>query len=178
MVFSEHQPLQRTRLHDHARPADIGADIGDAAHERLVAEDRPQHIVLLHAVLKRDDAGAGLHDWQQLARGALAVPELDAEHHHIDGADGPGVVGHVDLGQVERRRPAFDREAALAHGGKMCAARNEMNIGAALDEPGAEIPAYAPRAHDRNSHHALQPQAEAAILCPRSALNRLAAGPL
>src|SRR5215467_3104259 len=177
VVFTEHQPFYRSRLHDHARPADIGADIGDAAHERLVAEDRPQHVVLLHAVLKRDDAGAGLRDWQQLAGGALAVPELDAEHHHIDRADGPGVVGHVDLGQVERRGPAFDREAALAHGGKMRAARNEMNISTALDEPGAEIPAHAPRAHDRNSQRALQPQAEAAILCPHSALNRLAAEP-
>src|SRR5262245_53547257 len=176
VVFPEHQPLQRTRLHDHARPADIGPDISDAAHERVVAEDRPQHIVILHAVLKRDDAGAGLHDRQQLARGTLGVPELDAEHHHIDGADGPGVVGHTDIWQVQRLRPAFNRETALAHGGKMRPACNEMNIGAALDEPGAEIPAHAPRAHDRNSQGALQPQTDAAILCRRSPLNRL--GPL
>src|SRR5262249_10826234 len=117
VVFSKHKPLQRTRLRDHAGPTDVGPDIGDAAHERLVAEDRPQHIVLLHAVLKRDDAGAGLRDRQQLARSTLSVPELDAEHYDIDGADGAGVVGHVDFGQMERLRPAFDRETVLAHGG-------------------------------------------------------------
>src|SRR5262249_38574670 len=176
VVFSKHKPLQRTRLRDHAGPADMGPDIGDAAHERFVAEDRPQHVVLLYAVLKRDDAGAGLHDRQQLAHGVLGVPELDAEHHDIDGADGAGIVGHVDFGQMERLRPTFDRETVLAHGGKMRAARDEMHIGAALDEPGAEIAAHAPRAHDRNSQHALQPQADAAILCRRSHLNRL--GPL
>src|SRR6516165_4101792 len=177
VVFSKHEPLQRTRLRDHTGPADVGPDIGDAAHERVVAEDRPQHIVLLHAVLKRHHAGAGLHDRQQLARGVLGVPELDAEHHDIDGADGAGIVGHVDFGQMERLRPAFDRETVLAHGGKMRPARNEMHIGAALDEPGAEIPAHTPRAHNRNSQRALQPQADAAILCPRSHLNRLGARP-
>src|SRR5262249_47516781 len=112
-------------------------------------------------------------------RAALSLSQSLTQNITI--STGPMVRGssHVDLGQVERRGPAFDRDAALAHGGKMRAARNEMNISTApLDEPGAEIPAHAPRAHDRNSQRALQPQADAAILCPRSALNRLAAGPL
>ena len=156
IVFSEYQSLHRARLHDDAGPADGGADIGDAAHQRFLADDRPQHVVLLHPVLKRDDGGRRLHERQQLARGRLGVPQLDAEHHRIDGTDGLGIVGHVDLGQVDRLRAAFDGEPALAHGGKMCAARDEMNISTPLNEPRAEIPADASRAHDRNSQRVLQ----------------------
>jgi hypothetical protein len=76
-----------------------------------------------------------------LARGSFRVPQFDAEHHHVDRADGFRVVSRVDLGQMDRIRPAFDREAALAHGGKMRPARDEMNIGAPLHEPRAEIAA-------------------------------------
>ena len=59
IVFAEHQPFHRTRLRDHTGSADRGPDIGDAADERLVADDRPQHVIFLHAVLKRDDSGRG-----------------------------------------------------------------------------------------------------------------------
>src|SRR5262249_60218331 len=51
VVLAEHQALHRTLLRDHAGPADVGADIGDAADERRLADDRTQHVVLLHAVL-------------------------------------------------------------------------------------------------------------------------------
>ena len=47
----------------------------------------------------------------------------------------------------------------IAHGGKMRSARDEVNVGAALDQPGTEIPADAARPHDRNSHRALRAQA-------------------
>src|SRR5262249_18240043 len=76
-----------------------------------------------------------------------------------DRADGFRLVAHTDLRQMDRLRPALDREPALAHGGKMCAARDEMNIVAALHEPRAEIAADASRPHDRNSHRTLRAQA-------------------
>jgi hypothetical protein len=64
-------------------------------------------------------------------------------------------VGDVHLGKVDQLRPAFDGETALAHGREMGAARHEMNVGTALDQPGAKIAADAPRAHDRNAQAAL-----------------------
>ena len=159
IVFSEHQTFDRTRLHDHARLADRAPDIGDAAHERVLTDDRPQHVVLLHTVLEGNDGRRRLHEREQLARGSLGIPQLNAEHHHIDRADGFRIVAHVDVGQMHRVRPAFDREPALAHGGKMCAARDEMDVGATLHEPRAEIAADTARSHDRNSHRALRAQA-------------------
>ena len=130
----------------------VGADIGDAAHQRLVAEDRAQHVVLLHAVLERDDPGLGPDDREELARRVLGVPELDAEHHHVDRADGRGIVGDGDLGQVDRIVRALDREAVPAHGREMAAARHEVHVGAALHQLGAEIAADAARPHDCNPH--------------------------
>src|SRR5437763_10184566 len=159
IVFSEHQTFDRTGLHDHPRLANRGPDIGDAAHERLLADDRPQHVVLLHTVLEGNHGRRRLHEREQLARGSLAIPQLDAEHHHIDRADGFRIVAHVDVGQMDWIRPTFDREPALAYGGHMCAARDEMDVGAALYEPRAEITADPARSHDRNSHRALRAQA-------------------
>ena len=46
---------------------------------------------------------------------------------------------------ITSREPKISPQAlALLGGGKMRPARNEMNIGAALDEPGTEVPAHAP----------------------------------
>ena len=66
-----------------------------------------------------------------------------------------GIVGDVHLGKVDRLRPAFDCETALTHGREVGAARHEMNVGTALDQPGAKIAADAPRAHDGNAQGAL-----------------------
>ena len=66
-----------------------------------------------------------------------------------------GIVGDVHLGKVDRLRPALDREAVLAHGREVAAPRHKMNVGTALDEPGAEIAPDAARAHDRNAQDAL-----------------------
>ncbi len=97
---------------------------------------------------------SGRHDRQELARGGHGVPQLDAEHHHVDRTDGGGIIGHADLRQPDILRTAFDAEPALAQGGEMRSARNEMHVGAALDETGAEIAADATRPHDCNFHRA------------------------
>ena len=59
------------------------------------------------------------------------------------------------LGRWIGSGPPSIGETALAHGGEMGAARHEMNVGAALDQPGAKIAADAARAHDRNAQAAL-----------------------
>jgi hypothetical protein len=158
VVFSHHEALQRSGLRDHAGPTDGGADIGDAAHDCLIAQDRPQQVVLLHAILERDDARLRSHDWKERTGCTLGVPQFDAEHHQVHRADGPGIVGHIDLGQMYRLRTAFDGKAARPHGGKMCSARNEMDIGAPLREPRAEIAADPTGAHDRNSQGPFSPR--------------------
>jgi hypothetical protein len=57
--FTKQQPLHRAGLRDHPRPADRSGDIADPAHQRGFADDGPQHIVFLYAILKRDQAGFG-----------------------------------------------------------------------------------------------------------------------
>ena len=49
-----------------------------------------------------------------------------------------GIVGDVDLRQVDRLVRALDRQAMLAHGREMAAARHEGHVRAALDQPRAE----------------------------------------
>ena len=115
--------------------------------------------------------GRRSHERQQLTRGSFGVPQLDAEHHHIDRPDGLRVVGRVDFGQMERIRPPLDREAVLAHSGKMRSARDEMNIGAPVHEPRAEVTADPSRPHNGNSQRALRSANARSILCPRRLLN-------
>jgi hypothetical protein len=124
--------------------------MGDAAHDRTIAEDRPQQVVLLHAILERNDARLRSHDRKERTGRTFGVPQLDAEHHQVDRADAPRIVCHIDLGHMNRLRTAFDGKSVRPHGGKMRPARNEMDIGAPLREPRAEIPADPAGAHDCN----------------------------
>src|SRR3954451_3058940 len=71
------------------------------------------------------------------------------------GPMGLRVVGHVHAGKVDGLRPAFDREAALAHGREVAAARHEMNVRTALGQPGSKIAADASRTHDGNAQGSL-----------------------
>ena len=72
VVFAEGKPLRRAGLADHARPRDRHTDIGRAAEQMLAPDDRRQHVVLLHAVLQRDDAGIRSDDGQDW-RAAVSV---------------------------------------------------------------------------------------------------------
>ena len=53
-IFAEYKPLHGAGLGDDAGARNRRPDIGDAAHQGVRTNDRPQHVVLLHAVLKRD----------------------------------------------------------------------------------------------------------------------------
>src|SRR4026207_1527622 len=56
---------------------------------------------------------------------------------------------------MDRLRPALDSKAMVAHGREMGAPGHEMNIGAAFDQPSAEITPDPARTHDRNAQDAL-----------------------
>ena len=70
----------------------------------------------------------------------------------------PRIVGHIDLGHMNCLRTAFDGKSVRPHGGKMRPARNEMDIGAPLREPRAEIPADPAGAHDCNPQDTFLPR--------------------
>ena len=73
---------------------------------------------------------------------------------------------------ITSRGPTISPEAlALLGGGKMRPARHEMNIGATLHEPRAEVAADPSRPHDGNSQRALRSANARSILCPRRRLN-------
>ena len=163
VVFAEHHALHGAGLRNHAGLADRGRHIGNTAHHRIGAEDLAQRVVLLNAVLERNDAGLRRHDRQQRARGTFSVPELDAEEDHVDRSDGARIVGGVHLGQMQRLVRAVDGEAVGPHRFKMCAAGNERDVGAAPREPRAEIAADPARTHNGNTQRSLLQ----AVIAPR-----------
>jgi hypothetical protein len=109
---------------------DRHADVGGAAEQMLAVDHRGDHVVLLHAVLQRDDAGVRADDRQDRFRGRFGVAQLHREDHHVDLAEGRGIVGCLHLGQMDRP-VAFEREAVLLHGLQMLATRDERDVRAA-----------------------------------------------
>jgi len=55
--LAEHHAHHRAGLADHAGLGDGGADVGDAAHHGLLAQNRRQALGGIDAVLQRDDGG-------------------------------------------------------------------------------------------------------------------------
>ena len=93
-------------LADDAGLDDGGADIGDAAHHRLLAQEGRQPLGGIDAVLQGNDGGVRPdHRLDRFAR-ALDVPQLDAEQHDIDRPDGAR----------DRRLPGSARDACRRAG--------------------------------------------------------------
>src|SRR6185295_19310001 len=82
--LTEHHAHEAAGLTDHARLGDRGADLGNAAHHRVLTNNWDQPLVRINAVLERDDRGGGPDDWPDRCTGTLHVPQLDAEQHEID----------------------------------------------------------------------------------------------
>jgi hypothetical protein len=101
-----------TELVDHARPGDVGRDVADAAHHRLLAELAPQHVVLDHAVLQRQDRGVR-SDGGLTARAAFSLSHSLTEiSTRSMGPASCRIVGHLHAGQVHvALRDALDRRA-------------------------------------------------------------------
>jgi len=78
------------------------------------------------------------------------------EDHHVDLADGRGIVGCLHLGQMDRP-VAFKRDAILLHGFEAVAARDERHVGAAVLQPRTVIAADTARTHDRDLQRCLPP---------------------
>src|SRR5262249_11514752 len=134
--------------------------------------DRTQQIVLLHTILKGNERGLTPHDRQQQARRLLGVPQLDPEHHQIDFADRCRIVGRFDLRQTERLVRALDRKPMLAHGRKVGAAGNEVHVGPAACQLGAEKAPDPARSHDRNPQRFPPGSSPAATLAYLTICNR------
>ncbi len=60
--LAEHEAHEGAGLADDAGLGDGGADLGDAAHDRLRAEDGGEALAGVDAVLQGDDGGAGAND--------------------------------------------------------------------------------------------------------------------
>ena len=117
----------------------------------LAPHDRREHVVLLHAVLERDDAGIRPDHREDLTPRALGVSQFHREDDHVDLADGRGVVGRLHLRKLHRL-DALYRDAVLPQGFQLGAARDEGDIRAAILQHRAVIAADAARAHDRDLH--------------------------
>ena len=137
---------------DYARTRNGGAHVAHAAHHRRLAENAAEDLVLLHAVLERDDRGAGADQRLDLPRRLLGVPQLDRDDDEIDRPDRLGIVAGLDLRQPDVAERALDRKPALAHRRQMRAAGEEGDVAAAGGKARAEIAADRSGPHDGDAH--------------------------
>ena len=89
---------------------------------------------------------------RELRRHGLHIPQLDAKHHDVAGADLREVVGEARRANGRVAEAAFDDESAVAQRGEMPAARDERHVVARLRELAAEITADAAGADHRDTH--------------------------
>ena len=153
--LAEHHAQHRAGLADHAGLGDGGADVGDAAHHRLPAQDRRQPVGGIDAVLQGDHGGVrGNHRLDRLAR-ALDVPQLHAEQHDIDRADGSRIVGRLGRHEMDVAALALELEALALHRLEMRAAGDEGDVGAGLGQRRAIAAADAARSDYCDTHRML-----------------------
>ncbi len=120
----------------------------------LTPDDWRQHVVLGYAVLQRDDAGVRSDEREDLLRGRFRIAELHREDHHVDLADGRGIIGRLHGGQMDRSIP-LKRNAILPECLQLLAPRDERHVSPALLQARPVIAADSARTHDRDLQGAL-----------------------
>jgi hypothetical protein len=148
----EDEPLHRPGVLDHSGAFDVGGDVRDPAHHGRVAKRRAQQVVLLDAVLKRDDAGAGTDERPHRADGGVHIPQLHRQPHHVGDPDVRRVVRSADTRQMKVAERALDPQAAGAHRLEVPSARDEMHVRPGLLQPRPEVPPDPTRTNDRDTH--------------------------
>ena len=130
----------------------------------LPSENGGEHRLGVDPVLERDDRRLGAQQGPAQPACRLGVPQLDAEHDHVDGADLGRIVRRPDRSDGDSVGRAFDGEPALAHGLQVGAAGDEGDFLARRRETRAEVAADAaappsPRSSWRASPPAAPPPA-------------------
>ena len=143
-------------LADHAGLGDGGADIGDAAHHRLLAQDRRQPLGA-----HRRRSAAGSRRCPRPTIGLIASPALSTSHSFTQNSTtstGPtvaGIVGRLRRHEMRVAARALDLEALALHGREMRAAGDEGDVGARLGQRRAKAAADAARSDYRDTHRTL-----------------------
>jgi hypothetical protein len=84
---------------------------------------------------------------EDLLRGRFRIAELHREDHHVDLADGRGIIGRLHGGQMDRSIP-FKRNAILPERLQLLAPRDERRVSPALLQARPVIAADSARTHD------------------------------
>jgi hypothetical protein len=153
--LAERHAEGRAGLADHAGCGDGRGDVGDAAHHRVLAEDRHQPLRCVDAVLHRDHRGVRSDHRLDVPAGALDVPQLDAEQHDVDRPDLGGIVGRLCELEVGVAARTLDLEAILLHRREVRAAGDEGHVRAGMRQRRAVAAAHAARSDYRDTHRTL-----------------------
>jgi hypothetical protein len=124
---------------DDARLRDSGCDIADAAYDRIGTHILAQDIILLHAILKRDDRGTPLRDWLEACRNRFCIPELHTDQHEVSSLDLTDCFRGLDLSDVQIPAWACDLQPVAAERSEVRAAGDERHIATRSREPAAKI---------------------------------------
>src|SRR3546814_824514 len=129
VVLTEDDPLQRTRLADHARANDRRCDISHPAQHRLIPKARFQDQILDDAVLKRKKRRFLVNERCNQVNRSGSVRQLDRKQDKICPADGRRIIGCRDGRSADTSvTQVLYAETMLTNGVQMPAARDEHDV--------------------------------------------------
>ena len=128
------------------------ADASEGDHERREAERAGEDLLVLDAVLEREDDRLGADDRTQYGGCRGRVVRLDADEHEVGPRSVRGVADGVHGWQVEGALGEPHGEAVAPERFEVLAARHEGHVVAALGEARAEIATDGAGSQDEDPH--------------------------
>src|SRR5215469_4549354 len=139
--FTKHKTHETAGLPDHARLGDSPADLRNATHHSVLAQDGYQPIACVDSILQRDDRCVGSQERSDSGARTFHVPKLNAEQYEIDGAYPSRVVGRLGWREMNVAARAQHAKAVRAHRRQMGPPGDEGDIAASLRQSRPEWPA-------------------------------------
>lgn len=136
---------------DDAGLLDRAEDVGDAAPDALGTDDVGEDVLVVDAVLEGEHRGVRTEHRVERRGSVRGVEGLHTEEDEVDFADGRGIVGRRAVDH-EIAGHALDRDAVLAEGLEVLAARDEGDVVTLLGETAAVVRADAARTVDCDIH--------------------------
>lgn len=150
--LTHQNPLQGPGVCNDTRPRAVDQNISDRSQHALGTDRAGDHVVLLNAVLQREDGGLVADHGYDSPGCDFGVPQFDRDNYKVDRSDvrrlGYDVYG-VELHVAEL---APDLEARTAHGRGVIAARDEEDIVSGQGQTGAVVATHGPGSHDGDLH--------------------------
>ncbi len=157
IVLADDAALHRAGLVNDTGSSDLRRDVGDAAHNTLLAAHATENLVFRDAVLKGDHGGMRADERSNDPRRRFRVPQLHGDQHDVNDTDRPRVVSDGDCGDMNvAERLVLHKEPPLPHRSQVCPPGDERDVAPDVREAAAPDTPNATRTHNGDLH---QPEA-------------------